>query len=125
MCTVAAASGAASVRVRHVMSRGWDPWTERPLPEGVRVAYPLAASPRRPHAVRITAASGAAGAPHRRRSRSPRGAPAVACTRILESQTVEHSRIEFPAVEACIRQRESATASPSNGALDHDARRSR
>src|SRR5437660_3991636 len=40
MCTVAAASGAASVRVRHIMSRGWDPWTERPLPEGVRVAYP-------------------------------------------------------------------------------------
>ena len=38
---VAAASGAASVRVRHIMSRGWDPWTERPLPEGVRVAYPL------------------------------------------------------------------------------------
>src|SRR5216683_4386959 len=24
------------------MSRSWDPWTERPLPEGVRVAYPLA-----------------------------------------------------------------------------------
>jgi hypothetical protein len=23
------------------MSRGWDPWTERPLPEVVRVAYPL------------------------------------------------------------------------------------
>jgi len=22
------------------MSRGWDPWTERPLPEVVRVAYP-------------------------------------------------------------------------------------
>src|SRR6266568_8785845 len=38
---VAAASGAASVRVRHIMSRGWDPWTERPLPEVVRVAYPL------------------------------------------------------------------------------------
>src|SRR6266571_5942872 len=37
---VAAASGAASVRVWEVMSRGWDPWTERPLPEGVRVAYP-------------------------------------------------------------------------------------
>ena len=47
MCTVAAASGAASVRVRHIMSRGWDPWTERPLPEGVRVAYPHAlANPR-------------------------------------------------------------------------------
>ncbi len=43
MCTVAAASGAASVRVRHIMSRGWDPWTERPLPEGVRVAYPPSA----------------------------------------------------------------------------------
>ncbi len=41
MCTVAAASGAASVRVRHITSRGWDPWTERPLPEVVRVAYPL------------------------------------------------------------------------------------
>jgi hypothetical protein len=40
MCTVAAASGPASVRVWHIMSRGWDPWTERPLPEGVRVAYP-------------------------------------------------------------------------------------
>jgi len=25
-------------RVWHIMSRGWDPWTERPLPEGVRVA---------------------------------------------------------------------------------------
>ena len=37
MCTVAAASGAASVRVWHVMSRGWDPWTERPLPEVVRL----------------------------------------------------------------------------------------
>src|SRR5216684_815806 len=33
MCTVAAASGAASVRVWHITSRGWDPWTERPLPE--------------------------------------------------------------------------------------------
>jgi len=40
MCTVAAASGAASVRVWHITSRGWDPWTERPLPEVVRVAYP-------------------------------------------------------------------------------------
>jgi hypothetical protein len=39
--TVAAASGAASVRVRHITSREWDPWTERPLPEVVRVAYPL------------------------------------------------------------------------------------
>ena len=38
MCTVAAASGAASVRVWHITSRGWDPWTERPLPEVVRVA---------------------------------------------------------------------------------------
>jgi hypothetical protein len=45
MCTVAAASGAAvaaasgaaSVRVWHITSRGWDPWTER---EVVRVAYP-------------------------------------------------------------------------------------
>ena len=25
----------------HITSRGWDPWTERPLPEVVRVAYPL------------------------------------------------------------------------------------
>jgi glycine/D-amino acid oxidase-like deaminating enzyme len=25
---------------RHITSRGWDPWTERPLPEVVRVAYP-------------------------------------------------------------------------------------
>jgi len=40
LSSVAAASGAASVRVRHITSRGWDPWTERPLPEGVRVAYP-------------------------------------------------------------------------------------
>src|SRR5215467_12178218 len=40
---VAAASGAASVRVWHITSRGWDPWTERPLPEVVRVAYPLGA----------------------------------------------------------------------------------
>ena len=40
MCTVAAASGAASVRVWHITSRGWDPWTERPLPEVVCVAYP-------------------------------------------------------------------------------------
>jgi len=39
---VAAASGAASVRVWHITSRGWDPWTERPLPEVVRVAYPHA-----------------------------------------------------------------------------------
>jgi len=38
---VAAASGAASVGVWHITSRGWDPWTERPLPEVVRVAYPL------------------------------------------------------------------------------------
>jgi hypothetical protein len=42
MCTVAATSGAASVRVWHITSRGWDPWTERPLPEVVRVAYPRA-----------------------------------------------------------------------------------
>jgi hypothetical protein len=42
MCTVAAASGAASVRVWHITSRGWGPWTERPLPEVVRVAYPQA-----------------------------------------------------------------------------------
>ena len=41
MCTVAAAAGAASVRVWHITSRGWDPWTERPLPEVVRVAHPL------------------------------------------------------------------------------------
>lgn len=38
---VPSASGAASVRVWHITSRGWDPWTERPLPEVVRVAYPL------------------------------------------------------------------------------------
>jgi hypothetical protein len=38
---VAATSGAASVQVWHLTSRGWDPWTERPLPEVVRVAYPL------------------------------------------------------------------------------------
>ena len=31
---------AASVRVWHITSRGWDPSTERPLPEVVRVAYP-------------------------------------------------------------------------------------
>jgi hypothetical protein len=41
LSSVAAASGAASVRVWHITSRGWDPWTERPLPEVVRVAYPL------------------------------------------------------------------------------------
>src|SRR5882724_7089224 len=28
--------------ILHIMSRGWDPWTERPLPEVVRVAYPPA-----------------------------------------------------------------------------------
>jgi len=28
------------VRVWQITSRGWDPWTERPLPEVVRVAYP-------------------------------------------------------------------------------------
>jgi hypothetical protein len=38
---VAAASAAASVRGWHITSRGWGPWTERPLPEVVRVAYPL------------------------------------------------------------------------------------
>src|SRR6516162_10518834 len=32
---------AASVRVWHITSRGWDPSTERSLPEVVRVAYPL------------------------------------------------------------------------------------
>src|SRR5262245_59942642 len=40
LSSVAAASGAASVRVWHITSRGWNPWTERPLPEVVRVAYP-------------------------------------------------------------------------------------
>src|SRR4030095_5321587 len=44
---VASASGAASVRVWHITSRGWDPWTGRPLPEVVRVAYPLALPPGR------------------------------------------------------------------------------
>jgi len=34
--------GAASVRVWHITSRRWGPWTERPLPEVVRVAYPPA-----------------------------------------------------------------------------------
>jgi putative transposase len=29
----AEACPAASVRVWHITSRGWDPWTERPLPE--------------------------------------------------------------------------------------------
>ena len=44
---VAAASGAASVRLWHITSRRWDPWTERPLPEGVRVAcpHPLSSGP--------------------------------------------------------------------------------
>ena len=37
---VAAVPGPAGVRVWHLTSRGWDPWTERPLPEVVRVAYP-------------------------------------------------------------------------------------
>ena len=32
--------GVASVRVWHLTSRRWGPWTERPLPEVVRVAYP-------------------------------------------------------------------------------------
>jgi hypothetical protein len=32
--------GAASVRVWHITSRRWGPWTERPLPEVVRAAYP-------------------------------------------------------------------------------------
>src|SRR6266404_8666725 len=41
MCTVASAPAAFRVRVWHLRSRGWDPWTERPLPEGVRVVYPL------------------------------------------------------------------------------------
>jgi hypothetical protein len=40
MCTVASAPAAFRVRVWHITSRGWDPWTERPLPEVVRVAYP-------------------------------------------------------------------------------------
>src|SRR5882672_11710050 len=35
------APAAFRVRVWHISSRGWDPWTERPLPEVVRVAYPL------------------------------------------------------------------------------------
>jgi len=35
------APGAAGVRVWHLMSRGRGPWTEQPLPEVVRVAYPL------------------------------------------------------------------------------------
>ena len=35
--------GAASVRVWHLTSRRWGPWTERPLPEVVRVAYPRVA----------------------------------------------------------------------------------
>ena len=37
---VASASAVFRVRVWHITSRGWDPWTERPLPEVVRVAYP-------------------------------------------------------------------------------------
>ena len=37
MCTVASLL-AFRVRVWHITSRGWDPWTERPLPEVVRVA---------------------------------------------------------------------------------------
>ncbi len=40
MASAPGAPGAASVRVWHITSRGWDPWTERPLPEVVRVAYP-------------------------------------------------------------------------------------
>src|SRR5229473_3429892 len=40
---VASAPAAFRVRVWHITSRGWDPWTERPLPEVVRVAYPLRA----------------------------------------------------------------------------------
>src|SRR5713101_359124 len=39
--TVAAAPGAASVRVWEVMSRGRRPRVGRPLPEGVDVDYPL------------------------------------------------------------------------------------
>jgi transposase-like zinc-binding protein len=45
---VAAAFWAASVRVWHITSRGWDPWTERPLPEVVRVAYPPSGGRSRP-----------------------------------------------------------------------------
>ena len=37
---VASAPGAAGVRVWHRMSRGRGPWTQQPLPEVVRVAYP-------------------------------------------------------------------------------------
>ena len=37
---VASAPAVFRVRVWHITSRGWDPWTERPLPEVVRVAYP-------------------------------------------------------------------------------------
>jgi hypothetical protein len=40
---VAAAPAAVRVRVWQVMSRGSDPGTVRPLPEGVRVAYSLTA----------------------------------------------------------------------------------
>jgi len=65
MCTVAAAvaaaSGAASVRVWHITSRGWDPWTERPLPEVVRVAYPLDFSACRKNLIIQLAPSGGEG----------------------------------------------------------------
>jgi hypothetical protein len=37
---VASAPAAFRGRVWHITSRGWDRWTERPLPEVVRVAYP-------------------------------------------------------------------------------------
>jgi hypothetical protein len=34
-------SGSWGASVWHITSRRWGPWTERPLPEVVRVAYPL------------------------------------------------------------------------------------
>ena len=47
MCVVPSAPASFRVRVWHITSRGWDPWTERPLPEVVRVAYPLRKAGRR------------------------------------------------------------------------------
>ena len=45
MCAVAAASGGGQRPSLALTSRRWGPWTERPLPEVVRVAHPPTAPP--------------------------------------------------------------------------------
>jgi len=44
---VPSAPGAASVRVWHLMSRGWVPRTGQPLAEGASVGYPLLSAERK------------------------------------------------------------------------------